>query len=90
MIDECAQLCKANSIEGCKLARAKIVYTPWLNLKKTAGMEDGQVGFHREQDRKYVTVEKDVRGGRGRGEEGVILCFDFEFVCGVSLLWYVT
>ena len=43
VIEECCQLTKANSIEGCKLANVKIVYTPWANLKKTSGMAVGQV-----------------------------------------------
>ncbi len=46
VIEECAQLVKANSIEGCKLNGVPIVYTPWSNLKKTGSMEVGQVGFH--------------------------------------------
>ena len=29
------QLCKNNSISGCKLASCKMVYTPHSNLKKT-------------------------------------------------------
>ena len=58
MIEECCQLTKQNSIEGCKLNHVKIVYTPWSNLKKTNGMEVGQVGFHSEALRRYSTVEK--------------------------------
>lgn len=27
-----------------------VVYTMWSNLKKTAGMEVGQVGFHRDKE----------------------------------------
>lgn len=58
MIEECCQLTKANSIEGCKLNNVRVVYTPWTNLKKTNGMDDGQVGFHSEKLRFYHTVEK--------------------------------
>lgn len=58
MIEECSQLTKANSIEGCKLNHVRVVYTPWSNLKKTNGMEVGQVGFHAESLRRYHTVEK--------------------------------
>ena len=36
VIDAC-QLVKANSIEGCKRANVGVVFTPWANLKKTAG-----------------------------------------------------
>jgi hypothetical protein len=27
-----------------------IVYTPWDNLKKTNGMDVGQVGFHKQKE----------------------------------------
>lgn len=27
-----------------------VVYTPWTNLKKTADMDVGQIGFHRQKD----------------------------------------
>src|SRR5689334_4963412 len=46
ILEDCTQLVKHNSIEGCKLQSVSVVYTPWSNLKKTAGMEVGQVGFH--------------------------------------------
>lgn len=58
MIEECCQLTKQNSIEGCKLNDVKIVYTPWSNLKKTNGMDVGQVSFHKESLRRYHTVAK--------------------------------
>ncbi len=45
LIDECCQLVKDNSIEGCKKDKVDIVYTPCENLKKTASMDVGQVGF---------------------------------------------
>lgn len=57
MIEECCQLTKQNSIEGCKLDHVRIVFTPWSNLKKTNGMEVGQVSFHKENLRKYSKVE---------------------------------
>lgn len=44
-LEDCCQLVKQNSIAGCKLPSVSIVYTPWSNLKKTPGMEVGQVGF---------------------------------------------
>ncbi|KAG6423368.1 hypothetical protein SASPL_113763 [Salvia splendens] len=46
VLEDCAQLVKANSIQGkCrnKVNSVSIVYTPWQNLKKTASMEVGQV-----------------------------------------------
>ncbi|XP_030054530.1 coiled-coil domain-containing protein 25 [Microcaecilia unicolor] len=57
---DCAQLVKANSIQGCKEDNIKVVYTPWSNLKKTADMDVGQIGFHRQKEVKMVTVEKKV------------------------------
>jgi hypothetical protein len=58
VLEDCAQLTKANSIEGCKLKSVSIVYTFWSNLKKTMSMDVGQVGFHDEKDRRFITVEK--------------------------------
>jgi thiamine pyrophosphate-dependent acetolactate synthase large subunit-like protein len=57
---DCAHLVKANSIQGCKMNNVNVVYTPWSNLKKTADMDVGQIGFHRQKDVKIVTVEKNV------------------------------
>lgn len=31
---------------GNKVNNIDVVYTPWSNLKKTASMDVGQVGFH--------------------------------------------
>ncbi|CAM9846622.1 unnamed protein product [Chrysoparadoxa australica] len=58
LIKECCHLVKANSIEGCKLAKVKVVYTRWQNLKKTPGMEPGQVGFKDESRVHRIWVEK--------------------------------
>ena len=33
---------------GNKKNNLHVVFTPWTNLKKTQGMEDGQVGFHKQ------------------------------------------
>ncbi|KAK9906336.1 hypothetical protein WJX75_000191 [Coccomyxa subellipsoidea] len=44
-LEDCCQLVKANSIQGNKLDNVGIVWTPVSNLKKTASMEVGQVGF---------------------------------------------
>ncbi|ELW71334.1 Coiled-coil domain-containing protein 25 [Tupaia chinensis] len=57
---DCAHLVKANSIQGCKTNNVHVVYTPWSNLKKTADMDVGQIGFHRQKDVTIVTVEKKV------------------------------
>jgi hypothetical protein len=59
IVNECCQLVKHNSIEGCKLNSCDVVYTPFPNLKKEASMQAGAVGYH---DRKKVwkrRVEKD-------------------------------
>ncbi|XP_051581109.1 coiled-coil domain-containing protein 25-like isoform X2 [Myxocyprinus asiaticus] len=57
---DCAQLVKNNSIQGCKMNNINIVYTPWSNLKKTADMDVGQIGFHRQKEVKIVAVEKKI------------------------------
>ncbi|KAM8954096.1 coiled-coil domain-containing protein 25 [Pelodytes ibericus] len=57
---DCAQLVKANSIQGCKMNNINVVYTPWANLRKTGDMDVGQIGFHRQKDVKSIMVEKKV------------------------------
>ena len=66
---DCAHLVKANSIQGWKRDNVNVVYTPWPNLKKTADMDVGQIGFHRQKDVKIVTVEKKVNGILNRLEK---------------------
>ncbi|KAI8375441.1 hypothetical protein BD560DRAFT_453800 [Blakeslea trispora] len=60
VVDDCAQLVKANSIEGNKKNGITVIYTPWDNLKKTPGMETGQVTFHNNKKVKRVFVEKRI------------------------------
>eukprot|EP00667_Euglena_gracilis_P019989 EG_transcript_21536 len=55
VIEEAAQLTKANSIDGNKLNDIRVVYTMWSNLKKTADMAPGQVSFH-DQRKVYRTT----------------------------------
>ena len=43
VLEECCQLVKQNSIQGCKENNIDIVYTKWNNLKKSADMVVGQV-----------------------------------------------
>ena len=43
VIEDAAQLDKANSISGNKMNDIDVVYTMWSNLKKTEGMVVGQV-----------------------------------------------
>ena len=45
VLEEVAQLTKANSIKGSKLTNINIVYTPHSNLRKTSSMAVGQVEF---------------------------------------------
>ncbi|KAJ3289241.1 hypothetical protein HK104_007637 [Borealophlyctis nickersoniae] len=60
LLIDCAQLCKANSIEGNKKNNIVVIYTPWSNLKKTPGMETGQVTFFRNNLVKRVHVKERV------------------------------
>lgn len=46
VLTDCAQLVKANSIEGNKKNDVKIVYTPASNLRKEPSFDVGQVAFH--------------------------------------------
>ena len=59
IVQECAQLTKANSIEGCKKNSCHINYTWARNLKKTIGMEVGAVTFHNNKDVQTILLEKD-------------------------------
>lgn len=52
ILEDCAQLTKANSIEGNKKDNVTVIYTPWSNLKKDGSMAVGQVGF---KDQKKVS-----------------------------------
>ena len=44
LIEDCAQLVKANSIQGNKEKSVDVVYTPWGNLKKASCCAAGCVG----------------------------------------------
>lgn len=58
IIDDCAQLVKANSISGSKQPQVDVCYTPVTNLRKSGDMDVGQVGFH---DMKLVRHVRNVR-----------------------------
>lgn len=58
LLEECCQLVKQNSIQGCKDNNVPIVYTMWGNLKKTADMVVGQVSFHKQKAVKRCVVER--------------------------------
>lgn len=58
LLTDCAQLTKANSIEGNKKDNITVIYTPWANLRKTGAMATGQVSFFDSKKVKRVYVEK--------------------------------
>lgn len=58
VIEDACQLVKANSINGNKMNNIDIVYTMWDNLKKTPGMDVGQVAFKVDKDVRKMRVEK--------------------------------
>ncbi|KAK5110388.1 hypothetical protein LTR62_006096 [Meristemomyces frigidus] len=58
LLADCAQLTKANSIEGNKKDNVTVIYTPWSNLKKSGSMATGQVGFKDNKLVRRVYVEK--------------------------------
>lgn len=60
VLEDAAQLVKANSIEGSKMNDVDVVYTMWSNLKKTQGMEIGEVGFHKDKDVRKIHVTKRI------------------------------
>lgn len=60
VLEDCAQLVKANSIQGNKMNNVDIVYTKWENLKKTASMDVGQVSFHNQKEVRLMRVEKRI------------------------------
>lgn len=60
MLEDACQLVKANSINGNKVNNIDVVYTLWENLKKTQGMEVGQVSFYKDKEVRKMRVEKRV------------------------------
>ncbi|KAL8499237.1 hypothetical protein ACS0TY_022279 [Phlomoides rotata] len=60
VLEDCVQLVKANSIQGNKMNNVDVVYTPWQNLKKSASMDVGQVGFYNQKMVRTVKVEKRI------------------------------
>ena len=59
-MEDCMQLVKHNSIQGDKQQTVTVVYTPWTNLKKTNGMDVGQVGFHDDSLALKKTITKNA------------------------------
>ncbi|KAG0146884.1 hypothetical protein CROQUDRAFT_656898 [Cronartium quercuum f. sp. fusiforme G11] len=60
LLQDCAQLVKANSIEGNKKDNLTILFTPVSNLKKTGDMSIGQVGFKSDKLIKRVHINTRV------------------------------
>ncbi|KAG0231444.1 Coiled-coil domain-containing protein 25 [Actinomortierella wolfii] len=60
LLDDLAQLVKANSIEGNKKNNLTVIYTPWSNLKKTGDMDVGQVSFKNNKLVKRVYVSERI------------------------------
>ncbi|XP_071933974.1 uncharacterized protein [Coffea arabica] len=60
VLEDCAQLVKANSIAGNEVNNIDVVYTPWHNLKKTISIDVGQVGLHNSKMVRTVKVEKRI------------------------------
>lgn len=60
LLEDCAQLVKAHSIQGNKMNNVEVIYTPWANLKKSPSMDVGQVGFHNPRMVHVLIVEKRV------------------------------
>ncbi|ODV91593.1 hypothetical protein CANCADRAFT_18463, partial [Tortispora caseinolytica NRRL Y-17796] len=56
VLEDCAQLTKANSIQGNKIDNVTVIYTPWTNLHKDGSMVAGQVGFKNPRLVKRVLV----------------------------------
>ncbi|KAF2458944.1 hypothetical protein BDY21DRAFT_339354 [Lineolata rhizophorae] len=56
LVQDCAQLTKANSIEGNKKDNITVIYTTWSNLKKDGSMAVGQVSFKDNKKVKRVHV----------------------------------
>ena len=50
VIEDAAQLVKANSIQGNKMNDIDVVYTMWSNLKKTDSMDVGEVFFFKDKE----------------------------------------
>lgn len=58
VLEDAAQLVKANSITGNKVNDVDVVYTMWSNLKKVQSMEVGQVGFYKDKEVRKIKVAK--------------------------------
>lgn len=76
-----------------------IVYTPWANLKKTADMDVGQIGFHRQKDVSIIFLPDLSKGfkllscirPRSEWETSIITCKMLkEYVGKQKHLWLLS
>ena len=65
LIEECCQLTKANSIEGCKKTDVNMNFTWAKNLLKTGDMATGAVSYKKPNQVKHLNVVKDKEIIRG-------------------------
>lgn len=79
LIDDCCQLVKANSIQGNKMNDVEIVYTPWVNLKKTGSMDVGVVSFHNDKEVRKTKVEKRINAIINRLEKTKLVMEKVDF-----------
>ncbi|XP_060847632.1 coiled-coil domain-containing protein 25 [Rhopalosiphum padi] len=80
LFEDACQLVKANSIQGCKLAEVKVVYTMWSNLKKLPGMKPGEVSFVNPSSVKKVNVkkEKTIVNRLQKTEKSIVIDYESE------------
>ncbi|EEB14061.1 coiled-coil domain-containing protein, putative [Pediculus humanus corporis] len=60
VIEDAAQLVKANSIQGNKMNDIDVVYTMWSNLKKTDSMDVGEVFFFKDKEVRRIRVPERI------------------------------
>ncbi|KAG0724325.1 Coiled-coil domain-containing protein 25 [Chionoecetes opilio] len=58
LLNDAAQLCKANSAKGNRLGNVVVVYTLGSNLSKTRHMKAGEVGFVCDKEVRKILVSK--------------------------------
>ena len=63
-------VCVYECFIGNKCNEIDVVYTMWDNLKKTAGMDVGQVGFHKQKE----VINMDLQN-----HQNIIECLVFKF-----------
>ncbi|KAG9091077.1 Coiled-coil domain-containing protein 25 [Ceratobasidium sp. 370] len=84
LLVDCAQLVKANSIEGNKKDNLTIIYTPWDNLKKKADAERARQREAEKAARSYDNLftgaddeEEEDEDGPKEKKTGIALEEDF-------------